>query len=450
MSTPGATAVVILILSLLSRPATACSCVYSPEQDHPCVSYSNADAVFSGRAAAVSVVHGDEEDAWGGSHRVFRFEILEGFSGVDGTTVDVATGMGGGDCGYSFEVGKSYFVSAWRTNDGTLATGICSRTSLLDKATAALDHARRVRRGEPATTLFGKIDHVERARVKENPTRKGLGGLRITVEGRGGERFSAVTDENGWFEIRERLSGPYTVRAAVTEGLPPAASQEVVVPAGRCTGVWLRASVLGRVQGRVLEATGKPPRSLRLSLVPLRGKPEVAAAGEAYTVEEGAFEFHDVPPGDYLLAVNPAGPSSFGPPYPPTFYPSASTPEAALAITVRPSETVELRDLQLPPPLVERSISGQVRRYDRQPAAGVVVRVIGPDGRESTTWTDEAGRFKLQVYEGSRYRIAAERAFRGWATCSVRVEVEIGSENEPLDLILDRFSTAPEPCLPDL
>lgn len=438
-----------LVLALLGRPVAACSCVYIPGQDHACVSYPNTNAVFSGRAASVSVVRGNEE-AWGPRHRVFRFEVLEGFSGVDGATVDIATGMGGGDCGFDFEVGKSYFVYARRMEDGSLSTSICSRTRSLDQAAADLDHARRVASGAPRVTLFGQVEHVRRTGMDLPPSREGLKGIRITAEGPGGERFATVSDEDGRFEIRERLSGPLTVRAVLPEGLSPAASQEVVVPAGGCAGVVLQVSVLGRLHGRVVEADGKPAPSLRLSLIPLREKPESVSAGEIYSLEDGTFEAREVPPGDYLLAVNPRGPSLYGPPYPPTFYPTASTPEGALLITVRTAETVELRDLQLPPRLVERTISGQVRRYDGEPATGVLIRVIGPDGRESTSvGTDEAGRFKLQGYEGYRYRVAAERRFRGWATCSARVEVEIGPENEPIDLALNRFSTAPEPCLPD-
>ena len=438
-----------LVLAALGRPAAACSCVYIPGQDHACISYPNTNAVFSGRVVSVLDVRGNE-DAWGPRHRVVHFEILEGFSGVDGATVDVATGMGGGDCGFDFEVGKSYFVYARRMEDGSLSTSICSRTRPLDQAAADLDHARRVASGAPRVALFGKVEHIQRTGVGSIPTREGLKGIQITAEGRGGERITAVSDEDGRFEIRERFSGPLTVRAILPEGQSPAASQEVVVPAGGCAGVVLQVSVLGRLHGRIVEADGKPAQSLRLSLIPLREKPEGASAGEIYSQEDGTFEAREIPLGEYLMAVNPRGPSLYGPPYPSTFYPAASTPEGALPIKVRPAETVELRDLQLPPRLVERTVSGQVRRYDGQPATGVMIRVIGPDGRESVSiGTDEAGRFEIQGYEGYRYRVAAERRFRGWATCSARAEVEIENENEPIDLVLSHFSTAPELCLSD-
>jgi hypothetical protein len=60
----------------------------------------------------------------------------------------VETGLGGGDCGYPFKAGESYLVDARAEDDsGRLSTGICSATTPLESAGAAL----RLLRGEPAT-----------------------------------------------------------------------------------------------------------------------------------------------------------------------------------------------------------------------------------------------------------------------------------------------------------
>lgn len=438
-------ALLLLVLLFSSQPAAACSCVFAPEQDHACVAFPHADAVFSGRVASVS--KRNDAEIWGGNYRVFRFEVLEGFSGVEGTTVEVATGMGGGDCGFGFEDGKSYLIYARRLENGTLSTSICSRTRSLERAAADLDHLRRAARGEPGGTLFGLVQHVRRTGMDGHPSWENLKGTRITVESPDGKQISTVSGEDGRFEFRERLSGRYTVRAALSKELPAAAPQEVVVPPGDCVGVVLQASVLGRIQGRVLEADGEPAQSLQLSLIPVRGKPELESAGELYLLEEGRFEERFVPPGDYLLAVNPGGLSIDGSPYPPIFYPAASSPEAAQRITVRPSETVELRDFHLPPPLVERTVSGRVRWHDGQPAAGVRIRLLGPDGEETyrAILTDKAGRFRFEGYEGYRYQLAAEHWDRRSAAHSAPVEVEIAAENEPLDLQIDRPGRVPAP-----
>jgi hypothetical protein len=59
----------------------------------------------------------------------------------------IETGLGGGDCGYRFEPGKSYLVYARHEDSGDLSTGICSPTSLLQDAGTAL----RLLRGDPLT-----------------------------------------------------------------------------------------------------------------------------------------------------------------------------------------------------------------------------------------------------------------------------------------------------------
>jgi hypothetical protein len=60
----------------------------------------------------------------------------------------VETGIGGGDCGYPFETGRSYLVYAWNTDSGQLSTGICSATRPVEKASAT---EMRLLRGEPPT-----------------------------------------------------------------------------------------------------------------------------------------------------------------------------------------------------------------------------------------------------------------------------------------------------------
>lgn len=60
----------------------------------------------------------------------------------------VETGIGGGDCGYPFETGRSYLVYAWKEDSGQLSTGICSATRPLADANPT---EMRLLRHEPPT-----------------------------------------------------------------------------------------------------------------------------------------------------------------------------------------------------------------------------------------------------------------------------------------------------------
>ena len=79
------------------------------------------------------------------SHLSVRIRVVESFRGTQkvGDLVDVRTGMGGGDCGYHFEIGKQYLVDA-RDQGGTLNTEICSRTASLDRGQADIRILRKI------------------------------------------------------------------------------------------------------------------------------------------------------------------------------------------------------------------------------------------------------------------------------------------------------------------
>lgn len=55
------------------------------------------------------------------------FAVTENFKGSPVSRVDLATGMGGGDCGYFFEPNTEYVVYA-HGKEGALGAGICSLT----------------------------------------------------------------------------------------------------------------------------------------------------------------------------------------------------------------------------------------------------------------------------------------------------------------------------------
>ncbi len=48
--------------------------------------------------------------------------------------IEIVTGMGGGDCGYSYRSGVAYVIYARKNSEGRPETGICSRTRPLTEA----------------------------------------------------------------------------------------------------------------------------------------------------------------------------------------------------------------------------------------------------------------------------------------------------------------------------
>jgi hypothetical protein len=60
------------------------------------------------------------------------------WKGVLPEEISIVTGRGNGDCGYRFEVGGSYLVYAYGSDESSLSTNICQRTAKLSVAQADL------------------------------------------------------------------------------------------------------------------------------------------------------------------------------------------------------------------------------------------------------------------------------------------------------------------------
>ena len=137
-------------------PAGACLCVADIAiSDH----FAMHDAVFAGKIARIVdnyvpifstsdyvmyklgystyfFDHFARNDARRLEFSVF-FKVINSWKGLDTSTIEVSTGRGGGDCGYSFLTNEEYLVyasHAYGRPDGYWVTSTCSRTAELSNA----------------------------------------------------------------------------------------------------------------------------------------------------------------------------------------------------------------------------------------------------------------------------------------------------------------------------
>jgi hypothetical protein len=82
-----------------------------------------------------------------GQYRAVSVHVVHVYRGEAGADVTVMTGMGGGDCGFDFDTGKSYLIYAAKTGPNTFSTNMCTGTSAMEDAGAEL----RFLRGEAPT-----------------------------------------------------------------------------------------------------------------------------------------------------------------------------------------------------------------------------------------------------------------------------------------------------------
>ena len=125
----------ILLLPLAPWPVLSCSC---EPPGSPLEELALYDAVFAGQVVEIVEKAADPEDL------TISFELSAVWKGELEMDVSIGTRLSNVECGYQFELGEQYLVYAYFSADGTLRTGICSRTMVL--AAAAND---REQLGEP-------------------------------------------------------------------------------------------------------------------------------------------------------------------------------------------------------------------------------------------------------------------------------------------------------------
>lgn len=71
-----------------------------------------------------------------------NFSVSRWYRGAQRSRVQVETGIGGGDCGFGFEIGKKYLVYAYNDDADRLSTGICTATASLEDSASNLSYLR--------------------------------------------------------------------------------------------------------------------------------------------------------------------------------------------------------------------------------------------------------------------------------------------------------------------
>jgi hypothetical protein len=221
-------------MSALAGPVHPCSCVASGP---PCTAAVDAHAVFAGEVTQTGEI--ESADGSGYRQRLIHFRVLEKFQGVEGETVEVVTGQGGGDCGYGFRKGGRYLVYGYRDQDsGHLYAGICSRTQQLTDARSDLEYLRTRHEAAKGAGIEGRIIELRRdPKTNDTEWRGPLAGAQITVEGEGQRRESS-TDREGEFRIWGLPDGEYSVTIALPSGFLPLPVEEVRISRESCGWVY--------------------------------------------------------------------------------------------------------------------------------------------------------------------------------------------------------------------
>jgi len=326
------------------------------------------------------------------SWRHVRLQLGEVLSGVvrSQKEIEIVTGLGGGDCGYDFQIGADYVVYAYKNTEGRLETSICSRTRPLADAAEDMEYFRAMSNA-PET---GEI------RVRTGPwNTPGKPGVTIVAAG-AGSRYSALTDDTGAAVFTGMSPGEYTIHSESDGDLQD--DPKVELHAKGCLDLTLFRTL--RITGRVTTTTGLPAARVE---VQLRSKQD-SPAGGATTDLDGHYEMSVVRAGQYYLGINLNHTPTLDTPYPRWYYPGTEDPALATGIDFSGKPEVRTYDFALPDRQPERTIEGVVLKADGQPMPRAVVNVFDFSKTiVAQAFADPNGRFSMQVFAGTPYRLLA-------------------------------------------
>jgi len=474
---------VLLLGALVCLVESASPCTCSLLHTPPCVAFRETPVVFAGLVRSIEeekidiIRFGKKENIRVGL--TAHFVVEEALKGISVSEVDVATGGGGGDCGYNFKAGERYLVYAYRSGadalssaasrtvfgggskaikQDALTTTICSRTRTLSEAQDDLELIRALIAGKPQTRIFGSVSEFARdLRIYGfNIDYVGpIADVTIKVESAVG-KFETKTDSRGHYRIGGVPPGNYNIRALLPKDYGPLFSfvkdprQVEISPQGCSAEADFDAQIDGRIAGRIFGAEGKPvPDQVEISIATsesaAKGTPFVEARSE-YTDKEGRYHFEGVRPGRYVLGVSIADVPAKHTPFPRTYYPKGNDPSQAAIIDLAKGQKLQNMDLRLPPRLTERTIVGVVVLEDGKPAVGAKIVTYDSEDLQHSVFgfdaeTDSSGRFTIKSFKERKSRLHAylsKSYFAGTGVQSEMVEVDTNSEGKPIRLILNK------------
>lgn len=431
--------ITLFLLSGATNVALACTCGKEPYP--PCRDYWQATVIFSGVVTNISLSIPPGNNEYEISLLTVHFKVEKPYKGNLGEDVEVLTNRSSGLCGYQFQVGERYLVYATKSQD-KLMTGTCSATKPLN---TAFDDIRYFQSIGPALTggrIIGQVGRWNRDFQKGTNTLAWMPGIKVIAEGEG-LRFESITDAEGNFKMEVPRAGKYRVEALYPTGLNPGYVVELDINNGQCGYARFQTESSGIISGHVLTREGQPVT---------KGQLYIASADYAYKNgfsvykawfteidESGNYKFEGIPPGRYVIVVNPyAGPPrKWDSPYRQTYYPGVPDLQQAAVVTLGEAEKLENIDLRMSEPFKQRVVTGTVAWADGRAGAGLKVYLDNKEGGGymDSVVADEQGRFTLNCYEGFAYEVQAEMTEKPERR-SQRVQLPASGKIAPIKLII--------------
>jgi hypothetical protein len=186
----------------------------------------------------------------------------------------IETGLGGGDCGYGFQRGLEYIVYASKRPDGSLSTGICTPTRLIEQAAEALTYFHQLAKAPATAEIRVTAYDVHGTWIQGSGGQRQLpvlAGARVSIASTSdgaGVHESSTTDQAGRHIFSDLPPGEYKVDASLEGYAKPEGLRPVQVHSKGCAEFLLPLRLDRSVSGRVLTSEGLPVSGVIVESVP--------------------------------------------------------------------------------------------------------------------------------------------------------------------------------------
>jgi len=414
---------VVIVFSLAGSAAMACMC--GGGGGTPCEGYGKAAAVFVGTVTGVREseqykgkdvaelrkLRDSGELDWG--PMAYKFSIEQSYLGVAGSEVEIFTGRGSSDCGFTFETGQRYLVYADRYKD-KLITSTCMRTKPYNEASEDIAYLGTLSSAPQGVTIYGTVGYPPVGPNRPDKIEPLSPDISIAIEGEAVQK-EIHPDPEGRFSVSGLQPGRYKVALRLPETLTTPRAEEVLTLADHgCGAVNWYILDNGRVSVRVINANGEPVARILVSLIKPGVTVEEFPIKFERTNDDGYVSFSGVPRGTYNIAVNfnrfpePNDPTNA---YPRSFYPGVVDQRDAQAIAVGAGQKLSDFEVRIPSKRADSVLNGTVVLADGSPVANAQLLVMDvtntADNLPHRITADEQGKFKINGYSGQKWIIAA-------------------------------------------
>jgi hypothetical protein len=317
-------------------------------------------------------------------------------------------GMGAGP---NLQVGEQYLMYTRRLDEADVPSRGCTRSRHVKYAEEDLKYLNGLSEAAPTARVFGQV-----GLWPEGPGNKQLvTGAVVSLHGPE-ETLTATTDDQGRYSFDGLKSGKYSVSADRPGFRMPSPNYDrfaAEVEARGCAviDVELFRDWPGTISGRLIRPDNTPAAAgIDLKLLRIGEVVASIPGEEVETDDRGEYMFRGVAPGRYKVVLHWCCFPTPAAPYPPIYWPAASTEEEAAEILIGNTVVPQHYDFRLPPAVNNKVVRGLVLLPNGKPAESARVMVLKLPENAITgedLITDAAGHFSFTPMEGLEYSLTA-------------------------------------------